>query len=629
MTKKVLTFAALIMFVCAGLAVTFAQPTPPANLTATVVGAGNHQLGVKLTWTGDSSMGVKYNVYRKDGAITDTGAFKKIRMGDLRNKSFVDFMVMPNKVYSYYVTAVKNNVESQPSEKVEVTIGLPQQGTAKVYGIVTDAATGAPVPRACVNLFANNSGFHKNAQTDSLGKYIITAEAGSYFLQVNARDYIKQFYNNVTNLREATVITLANNDSIGINVALNAFVPPVKYYLSGSVKDTAGNPLRAKVTAYKLVDNSYHNTPRNVRTDSLGNYKIEVLQGDTVIVYAEPMNRTLTAEFYDNQNNINDANRIGISGNVTGIDFVLSPKPVYANGISGTIKDTAGVPVQGHVTAFKKQPLGGRNNQQHPEYTVESDSLGVYSLTNLIPGEYIIMVHPRGDYRPTFFTYDGTQTMNWKKADSVVVTESAVVTDINFVVRACVGGGNAGIGGKIFQNNGPVVNGAIVYAVDANGDVAGYAVSNAAGNYVMEGLIPGQYVVSTDKFGYNAGASQTVSVDYQNNINGSASLYLTPESTTDVETSSSNEISSYSLSQNYPNPFNPSTRITYQVPANVNVVVKVYNVLGAEVATLVNGMQTAGSHTITFNAGSLSSGIYFYTIKAGNFTATKKLVLMK
>ena len=629
MTKKVLTFAALLMFVCAGLAVTFAQPVPPANLTATVVGAGNHQLGVKLTWTGDSSMGVKYNVYRKDGAITDTGAFKKIRMGDLRNKSFVDFMVMPNKVYSYYVTAVKNNVESQPSEQVEVTIGLPQHGTAKIYGIVTDAATGAPVARACVNLFANNSGFHKNAQTDSLGKYIITADAGSYFLQVNARDYVKQFYNNVTNLREATVITLANNDSIGINVALNAFVPPVKYYLSGSVKDTAGNPLRAKVTAYKLVDNSYHNTPRNVRTDSLGNYRIEVLQGDTVIVYAEPINRNLTAEFYDNQNNINDANRIGISGNVTGIDFVLSPKPVYANGISGTIKDTAGLPVQGHVTAFKKQPLGGRNNQQHPEYTVESDSLGVYSLTNLIPGEYIIMVHPRGDYRPTFYKYDGTQTMNWKKADSIVVTESAVVTDINFVVRACTGGGNSGIGGKIYQNNGPVINGAIVYAVDANGDVAGYAVSNAAGNYFMEGLIPGQYVVSTDKFGYNNGTSQTVSVDYQNNINGSASLYLTPENTTDVETSSSNEISSYSLSQNYPNPFNPSTQITYQVPANVNVVVKVYNVLGAEVATLVNGMQTAGSHTITFNASRLSSGIYFYTIKAGNFTATKKLVLMK
>jgi hypothetical protein len=629
MAKKVLTFAALIMFVCAGLAVTFAQPTPPANLTATVVGAGNHQLGVKLTWTGDSSMGVKYNVYRKDGALADTGAFKKIRMGDLRNKSFVDFMVMPNKAYSYYVTAVKNNVESQPSEKVEITIGQPQQGTAKVYGIVTNAATGAPVVRACVKLFGNNSGFNKNVMTDSTGKYILTAGAGSYFLQVSARDFVPQFYNNVTNLRDATVITLANNDSLGIDVALNAIVPPVKFYLSGSVKDSTGNALRAKVTAFKLVHNSYHNSPKDVRTDSLGNYKIEVNQGDTVVVYAEPMNRNLVAEFYDNQNNINDANRIGVSGNVTDINFVLSPKPVYANGISGTIKDTAGVPVQGHVTAFKKQPLGGRNNQQHPEYTVESDSLGVYSLTNLVPGEYIVMVHPQGDYRPTFYKYDGTQTMNWKKADSIVVTESAVVTDINFVVRACTGGGNAGIGGKIFQNNGSIVNGAMVYAVDANGEVAGYAVSNASGNYVMEGLIPGQYVVSTDKIGYDAGSNQTVSVDYLNNILGSATLYLTPENTTDVETSSSNVISSFSLSQNYPNPFNPSTQITYQVPANVNVVVKVYNVLGAEVAVLVNGMQTAGSHTITFNAGNLSSGIYFYTIKAGNFTATKKLVLMK
>ncbi|MDP4117445.1 MAG: carboxypeptidase regulatory-like domain-containing protein [Bacteroidota bacterium] len=360
----------------------------------------------------------------------------------------------------------------------------------------------------------------------------------------------------------------------------------------------------------------------------MGNYKIEVRQGDTVVVFAEPMNRNFVAEFYDNQNNIADANRIGISGNVTGIDFVLDPKPVYANGISGTIKDTAGVPVQGHVTAFKTQ-LNGHNNNRHSEYTIESDSLGVYSLTNLVPGEYIIMVHPEGEYRPTFFRYDGTSTMNWKNADSIAITESGVVSDINFVVRTCVGGGNAAITGKIAQNNGTQINGALVYAFDANGDVAGYAVSNASGNYVMDGLIPGQYTVNTDKFGYTASSSKSVVLDYQSNLNGTVSLTLNPESPTDVETSASNEVTSYGLSQNYPNPFNPSTQIRYQIPTATNVVVKVFNVLGAEVATLVNGFQSAGSHSITFNASHLSSGIYLYTIKAGNFTATKKLVLMK
>ena len=85
----------------------------------------------------------------------------------------------------------------------------------------------------------------------------------------------------------------------------------------------------------------------------------------------------------------------------------------------------------------------------------------------------------------------------------------------------------------------------------------------------------------------------------------------------------------YSLNQNYPNPFNPSTVISYSVPEKSFVSLKVYNVLGKEVASLVNNQEEAGIHQINFNAMNLSSGIYFYTIRAGNFTATKKLMLLK
>ncbi len=85
----------------------------------------------------------------------------------------------------------------------------------------------------------------------------------------------------------------------------------------------------------------------------------------------------------------------------------------------------------------------------------------------------------------------------------------------------------------------------------------------------------------------------------------------------------------FTLSQNYPNPFNPTTTINYQLPASSIVTLKVYDVVGREVATLVNETKEIGSYSVQFNASHLSSGIYFYTIKAGNFTATKKLTLMK
>jgi len=83
------------------------------------------------------------------------------------------------------------------------------------------------------------------------------------------------------------------------------------------------------------------------------------------------------------------------------------------------------------------------------------------------------------------------------------------------------------------------------------------------------------------------------------------------------------------LSQNYPNPFNPSTVINYQLPKLSNVSLKVFDVLGREVVTLVNKEQPAGNYKVTFNAFRLSSGIYFYTLRTGDFIKTKKLVLLK
>jgi hypothetical protein len=84
------------------------------------------------------------------------------------------------------------------------------------------------------------------------------------------------------------------------------------------------------------------------------------------------------------------------------------------------------------------------------------------------------------------------------------------------------------------------------------------------------------------------------------------------------------------LDQNCPNPFNPSTIISYSLPANNSFVsLKVYDVIGREVATLVNKNVVAGEHQITFNAANLSSGIYLYQIRAGNFVQTKKMILLK
>jgi len=85
----------------------------------------------------------------------------------------------------------------------------------------------------------------------------------------------------------------------------------------------------------------------------------------------------------------------------------------------------------------------------------------------------------------------------------------------------------------------------------------------------------------------------------------------------------------YSLSQNFPNPFNPSTNISFTLTRSTFVTLKIYNVLGNEITTLVNEVIPGGNHQIEFDASGLSSGVYLYSITAGDFVETKKMVLMK
>ncbi len=85
----------------------------------------------------------------------------------------------------------------------------------------------------------------------------------------------------------------------------------------------------------------------------------------------------------------------------------------------------------------------------------------------------------------------------------------------------------------------------------------------------------------------------------------------------------------YALSQNYPNPFNPSTKINFSIPTTGLVTVKVYDVLGKEVATLINEVKNPGNYIVEFNGSNLSSGAYFYKIQSGDFSSVKRMVLVK
>lgn len=150
------------------------------------------------------------------------------------------------------------------------------------------------------------------------------------------------------------------------------------------------------------------------------------------------------------------------------------------------------------------------------------------------------------------------------------------------------------------------------------------SVNQTSGNYVVhylyyEDAVPGAAIFNGQVAGQNSWSNDGA---WKYN---SLELPFGPTSVDDNGT----VVNNFTLDQNYPNPFNPSTTIKYSVAERSNVTIKVYDMLGKEVASLVNSVKDAGSYEVNFNAQNLASGMYVYSITAGNFTSSKKMMLLK
>ena len=144
--------------------------------------------------------------------------------------------------------------------------------------------------------------------------------------------------------------------------------------------------------------------------------------------------------------------------------------------------------------------------------------------------------------------------------------------------------------------------------------------------WVKESIDLGDYIGQQVKFRFLLKSDGYVTEDgwYVDDINLIAYEFVP----TDAEPLAAN-ITSYSLEQNYPNPFNPSTEIEFKVPQAGLVSLRVFDLLGKEIVTLINEHKSVGAYKVSFDASRLPSGVYFYTLQAGNFVSTKKMVLLK
>ncbi|MGA7160887.1 MAG: carboxypeptidase regulatory-like domain-containing protein [Bacteroidota bacterium] len=573
--------------------------------------------------------------------------------------------------YSLTLLAVVRN----PTHGLGVIVVIPLRfmvavagGNGIVQGKVTDTLN-VGIPNVVVEVLQaaspnlpDDGCYSYAARTDSNGNYrIARIDPGAYKLHAvsPSSQYASQWYDGQPNAAEANKISVADSPAVTIvNFTLTGGAARMpKITVSGMVTDSALLPIKnsrvffvragfafnSNVTIDDFRDYFDMDALRGdfrlegssaevfqAKADSLGNYSLKIPAGSYIAFASAPGYGTI---FYPGQSDLLSATMLVLVRDSAGINFSLPKFPPIALGaIEGSVLDSAldaGVPSR--IIATRDRWLSVDKYKEPRSYVVDTDSLGNFTIGNLLPGSYFIFAVPLGNYAPAFYSSD-TVTTRWKMATKVVV-DGNTVSGIDIYVHAIPISvdGFADISGTLSLTSGSAstMAGAIVYATKSN-VVAGFAITDVAGNYDINGLAPGTYSLSVDRPGYNETASSSGTVSYNaagNPVNSSVPLSMS--SVTLVGETPTLQPEQYSLGQNYPNPFNPSTTIRYTLPASGRVAVRVYNILGQVVATLVDGNQNAGTYNVTFNASALSSGVYFYRIESGSFSAVKKMMLLK
>jgi len=247
-------------------------------------------------------------------------------------------------------------------------------------------------------------------------------------------------------------------------------------------------------------------------------------------------------------------------------------------------------------------------------------------------GKYFVLALPYSKYAPAFYKAGMFGVMHWKDADTVFVQNAVSGIDIGVVQVNSVG--VTSVSGQVTSAGVPV-QGASVFAADMEGNLVGFGLTSDDGSYTIGNVPGGQITLSVDREGYvSAQASVSVgAMDFSVNKNFDIAGVTAVNEGPAVP-------QSFVLEQNYPNPFNPATTIAFSLPASSVVTIKVYSLVGQEVATLVNSTLEEGNHRVTWNGTdnlgrTVASGVYFYRFQANNvksgagYVSVMKMMLLK
>ena len=235
--------------------------------------------------------------------------------------------------------------------------------------------------------------------------------------------------------------------------------------------------------------------------------------------------------------------------------------------------------------------------------------------------------HPGGEIRGQVMLNEGVALMaslNGQQDVPQIVTAASGTAALTFIndtlkYQITVAGLSSAITGAHFHLGASGTNGGVIEPIIYSDSTTASFWTNID-DATLAQLVKGNVYLNVHSSLHPGGEirGQVVTADYNNFVTGIAN-----------QNSSASVPSSFELKQNYPNPFNPTTTIDFSISNFSLVTLKVYDILGREVATLVNGQKPAGNYHVEFNGSNLASGVYLYALQAGNYSAVKKLILLK
>lgn len=653
------------------------SPPAPTDLTAKLVDYGwgdrhDSQAFVALGWQISQAEGSPHLFFRVYRSVDDSVSFSKL--STTGSQSYADHDVQSGHTYYYYVTAVLSQndttfLESTKSNIASVLVPVPHApATGTVVGKVTDSLSGNPIAYARIRFFryGKESDRDNNIWTDTAGQYKAVLDTGTYlidcqppFWSLKSMTILPPFrgkwYKDASEPSGATPVAVADSQTFTANFALVRFVIPTRVHVRGTVRDSAGGALGgAMVLLLRTVQDMSHEgalggdwaNPEEqtfdiddlgcvrgvlgkVWTDSTGAFDASAYTGKSYVALAEK--KGYIPQFFDHKSQPADATIIVPSGDTSGIDFNLNLiRPPQRYSVSGEVKDSSGNTIPSRIIVFPLRP--------HPEHAIRfgsTDSLGKFTVSKVPAGKYIVKAIPYALYAPAFYKAGAFGVLHWKDADTVTVSSDVTGIDIGVVKISSTG--TSKIEGTV-SSNGAGVAGMDVFAQLSDGSIAGYTLTDNSGAYEIDGLPPGSLTLIVDGEGFNSAQAnlsfapsdftlaRSFAVDVATTIPGSTTGTRVPQV--------------YELGQNYPNPFNPTTTIRFGLPVASTVTMRIYNLLGQQIATLLSGQFAAGVHQTIWDGRDsqgrlIASGVYFYRLEAtsasgdASFSQMKRMLMIK